>query len=442
MLIKYFHFFKYLDKVPPSRNKMKNKGISMKLSKKILPLLALLATANSHATDGYFAHGYGVKSQGMGGVAIALPQDALAAASNPAGLGLIGDRVDVGVTWFRPQRQSEITSPNPTANTYKANDRENFFIPEFGYNRQINPDVTLGVSVYGNGGMNTDYKNGIPLLNGGTSNKTGIDLIQLFVAPTATWKVTPANTVGVSLNLAYQRFKANGLQSFTGFSTSSTNLSDNGYDNSYGAGVHVGWIGQLNDAVSLGATYQSKTYMSKFDKYKGLFAEQGDFDIPSSYGLGIAIKATPTVTVATDVQRINYSKVASVGNASLANLGNGLGADNGAGFGWKDVTAVKLGASHAYNDALTLRAGYNHSTQPIRRGETLFNTLAPGVVQDHVTLGATWVLENKSEISLAYMHAFENSVKGSNSVPVGFGSGNVNLKMYEDSLGIAYGWKL
>jgi long-chain fatty acid transport protein len=40
------------------------------------------------------------------------------------------------------------------------------------------------------------------------------------------------------------------------------------------------------------------------------------------------------------------------------------------------------------------------------------------------------------------MHAFENSVKGSNSVPVGFGSGNVNLKMYEDSLGIAYGWKL
>jgi long-chain fatty acid transport protein len=437
MLIKYFHFFKYLDKVPPSRNKMKNKGISMKLSKKLLPLLALLATANSHATDGYFAHGYGVKSQGMGGVGIALPQDALAAASNPAGMGLIGDRADFGVTWFRPIRESELIG-TVADGTYKGNDTKNFLIPEFGYNRQINPELTLGVSVYGNGGMNTDYKNGIPLF--GSVGRAGIDLIQLFVAPTATWKITPANTIGLSVNLAYQRFEAKGLQGFVGSSASSANLTNNGHDNSYGAGVHVGWIGQLNDAVSLGATYQSKTYMSKFDKYSGLFAQQGDFDIPSSYGLGISVKANPRLTLAADVQRINYSKVNSVGN-SIANLtpSNLLGSENGAGFGWKDVTAVKLGTSYAYNDALTVRAGYNHSTQPIRNTETFFNILAPGVVQDHVTLGATWVLENKSEISLAYMHAFENSVKGNNSIQSG---GNANLKMYEDSLGISYGWKL
>jgi long-chain fatty acid transport protein len=409
----------------------------MKLSKKILPLLALLATANSHATDGYFAHGYGVKSQGMGGVGIALPQDALAAASNPAGMGLIGDRADFGVTWFRPIRESELIG-TVADGTYKGNDTKNFLIPEFGYNRQINPELTLGVSVYGNGGMNTDYKNGIPLF--GSVGRAGIDLIQLFVAPTATWKITPANTIGLSVNLAYQRFEAKGLQGFVGSSASSANLTNNGHDNSYGAGVHVGWIGQLNDAVSLGATYQSKTYMSKFDKYSGLFAQQGDFDIPSSYGLGISVKANPRLTLAADVQRINYSKVNSVGN-SIANLtpSNLLGSENGAGFGWKDVTAVKLGTSYAYNDALTVRAGYNHSTQPIRNTETFFNILAPGVVQDHVTLGATWVLENKSEISLAYMHAFENSVKGNNSIQSG---GNANLKMYEDSLGISYGWKL
>ena len=409
----------------------------MKLSKKLLPLLALLATANSHATDGYFAHGYGVKSQGMGGVGIALPQDALAAASNPAGMGLIGDRADFGVTWFRPIRESELIG-TVADGTYKGNDTKNFLIPEFGYNRQINPELTLGVSVYGNGGMNTDYKNGIPLF--GSVGRAGIDLIQLFVAPTATWKITPANTIGLSVNLAYQRFEAKGLQGFVGSSASSANLTNNGHDNSYGAGVHVGWIGQLNDAVSLGATYQSKTYMSKFDKYSGLFAQQGDFDIPSSYGLGISVKANPRLTLAADVQRINYSKVNSVGN-SIANLtpSNLLGSENGAGFGWKDVTAVKLGTSYAYNDALTVRAGYNHSTQPIRNTETFFNILAPGVVQDHVTLGATWVLENKSEISLAYMHAFENSVKGNNSIQSG---GNANLKMYEDSLGISYGWKL
>ena len=184
--------------------------------------------------------------------------------------------------------------------------------------------------------------------------------------------------------------------------------------------------------------------MTKFDKYKGLFAQGGSFDVPSSYGVGLAIKATPQLTLAADVTRINYSKVDSVGNSS-SNLfisGQPLGANNGPGFGWKDITAVKVGASYAYDENLTLRAGYNHSSQPIRSSETLFNILAPGVVQDHLTLGATWTLPNKSELSFSYLHAFENSVNGSNSIPAGFGGGNANLKMYQDSLGVAYGWKL
>ena len=422
----------------------------MKKTTQFLPLLALLTATGAYATDGYFAHGYGVKSQGMGGVGIALPQDALAAAANPAGMGLIGSRVDFGVTWFRPSRETEIVGNAAPGvdGTYSANDTRNFIIPEFGYNRELTPEVTLGVSVYGNGGMNTDYNKAIPLLG---NTAPGVDLAQLIIAPTATWKITPSNTLGVSLNLAYQRFEAKGLQNFTApigtpqqSSLSPNNVTNKGHDNAYGAGVHIGWIGQVNDALTLGASYQSKIYMSKFDKYKGLFAEGGDFDIPETYGAGIAIKATPALVFAADVQRINYSDINAVGNLSFNNLfaGNLLGTKNGPGFGWRDVTAVKLGASYAWDDALTLRAGYNHSSQPIRKGETFFNILAPGVVQDHLTLGATYILPNKSELSFAYMHAFEEKVRGSGSIPAAFGGGNANLKLYEDSIGIAYGWKL
>lgn len=427
------------------------KVIPMKLARQLLPIFALLTVNHAYATDGYFAHGYGVKSQGMGGVGIALPQDAIATATNPAGMGLIGDRVDVGVTWFRPQREAEIvgnSTPFGSANgKYDANDSENFFIPEFGYNRQINPDVTLGVTVYGNGGMNTDYERNIPLFDMTGAHKPRMDLAQLFIAPTATWKINSSNIIGVAVNLAYQRFELKGLQNFADpaaqASESPNNVTNKGYDSSYGAGIHIGWIGQVNDKVTLGATYQSKTYMTKFDKYKGLFAEGGDFDIPETYGVGIAVKATQDLTLAADVQRIEYSEVDSVGN-SLSNffVGNRLGSKNGPGFAWKDVTALKIGASYAWNENLTLRAGYNHSSQPIRRSETFFNIIAPGVVQDHITLGATWVLPNKSELSFAYMHAFEEKVKGSGSIPTGFGGGEANLQMYQDSLGIAYGWKL
>jgi long-chain fatty acid transport protein len=271
-------------------------------------------------------------------------------------------------------------------------------------------------------------------------------MAQLFIAPTAAWKINETHTVGVSVNLAYQRFEAKGLQNFnnSNYSSSMGNVTNNGHDNSYGAGLHLGWIGKVNDAVSVGATYQTKTYMTKFDKYKGLFAEQGDFDVPEQYGLGIAIKTSPKLTIAADVQRINYGDVDSVG-LSITNLtlrNQPLGDNNGAGFAWRDVTAYKLGASYAWDETLTLRAGYNHSSQPIRKSETMFNMLAPGVVQDHLTLGATWVLPNKSELSFAYMHAFEKKVQGSNSIPANFGGGDANLKMYEDSLGIAYGWNI
>lgn len=416
-----------------------------KITAATLAMAMALAPA-AWATNGYFSHGYGMKSKGMAGVGIALPQDALAAATNPAGMVMVGDRLDVGVDWFRPIRDAEITGNIfPGVNgDYSGSDQKNFFIPEFGYNKMLGWNMSFGVSVYGNGGMNSNYKNGIPLFGVG---RAGVDLMQLFIAPTFAYKINKDHAVGVSLNLAYQRFKASGLQGFVPASMSGANLTNNGYDSSTGWGIKLGYTGNLTDAVTLGATYQSRTRMSKFGDYKGLFAEQGDFDIPENYGIGIAVKATPKLTVAADVQHISYGSIDSVSNplANLTVLGNPLGSDNGPGFGWRDMTVFKLGVSYAYSNNLTLRAGVSTTRQPIPKSETLFNILAPGVVENHLTLGATWVTSPSSEWTVSYMHAFSKKVNGSASIPPGpppgFGGGNANLKMYQDSLGIAYGMK-
>ena len=42
------------------------------------------------ATNGYFAHGYGLKAKGMGGVATALAQDSFGGANNPASMARKG----------------------------------------------------------------------------------------------------------------------------------------------------------------------------------------------------------------------------------------------------------------------------------------------------------------------------------------------------------------
>ena len=405
---------------------------------------AVLAPGTALATTGYFQHGYGIKAKSMGGVGIALPQDALAAATNPAGIAWIGNRVDLGVDWFSPDRGATITgSGAPGANgTYDGNDTSSFLIPEFGYNRVIDANWTWGVAVYGNGGMNTDYATN-PFAAFGGTGPAGVDLMQLFIAPTIAWK-SGNHSFGASLNLAYQRFKAEGIQGFAGFSASPGNVSNNGYDDSTGFGVRVGWTGQVSPAVTLGATYQTKTKMSEFDKYSGLFANQGEFDIPENYGLGIAWKATPALVVAADLLQINYSDVPAVGNrVDCLFMGTcALGGTNGPGFGWQDTTVYKIGLAYELKPGTTLRAGYIMLDQPIPASQTFFNILAPGVVEDHLTLGITLAMSPTTELTISYMHAFENEVNGSGSIPaVPLGGGEANLRMSQDSLGIAYGWK-
>ena len=144
--------------------------------KKSLVLAAAVAAAvaapGAFATNGYFSHGYGIKAKSIGGAGIALPQDALAAATNPAGMALVGNRMDFGLDWFSPKRTTIHTGGTPNAvgineGTYDSGNN-NFFIPEFGYNKMMSPNSSLGIAVYANGGMNTDY--GKIVLGSGTTN--------------------------------------------------------------------------------------------------------------------------------------------------------------------------------------------------------------------------------------------------------------------------------
>jgi long-chain fatty acid transport protein len=421
----------------------------MKLRLKLAVAAALTAPLSALATTGYFQHGYGLKAQGMGGVGIALPQDALAPATNPAGLGFIGSRADVGLLWFQPNRKSEISGNGfpGVDGSYDGNDRKSFLIPDFGISHAFSQNWIGGLAVYGNGGMNTTYKTS-PFTGFGGSSPAGVDLTQMFIAPTVAYKPNPNHSFGASLIFAYQVFSADGLGPFAAGSVSPGNVTNRGDDSSTGWGLKLGWTGKVTDAVTLGVTYQTKIHMDNFGKYSGLFAEGGGFDIPETYGAGIAVKAMPKLTLAGDIQRINYGDVPSVGNPVDCFFAGTcmLGASNGPGFGWRNTTVYKVGVSYEWSKDLTLRAGYATLRQPIPSNQTLFNILAPGVVEDHLTIGATWAVNNSQELTVGYVHALSKTVSGSNSIPPGFppagmGGGNANLKMHQNSLGVAYGWK-
>ena len=144
--------------------------------------LGMLVPLTAFATNGYFAHGYGTKNKGLAGGGIALPQDTMAAATNPAGMVFTGDRFDLGAAIFSPSPRSYtatssgVTAPNgapcglncpftiggegPGTQSIES-DNDFFLIPHFGRNWMLNSDSSIGLTVYGNGGMDTEYKNGI-----------------------------------------------------------------------------------------------------------------------------------------------------------------------------------------------------------------------------------------------------------------------------------------
>jgi long-chain fatty acid transport protein len=408
--------------------------VRSKLLLSAIILLGLPATA--WATNGYFSHGTSVAEKGMAGAGVAYSQDALSAANNPAGMVWQGNRLDVGAALFAPMRSYTVTgTPSGMGFNIGGGDQsidsenEAFIIPQYGQNWMLDSESSIGISVFGNGGMNTEYVGGTatPAYTEGTfgAGTAGVDLSQLFLATTYARKFSDSASWGISGIVAYQQFEATGLSNFGafGFSSDPDNLTNNGHDDATGFGIRLGVQAEVSPGITLGAAYQPKIDMSEFDSYSGLFAEQGDFDIPSTFTLGLAWHISDKRVFLVDVQQINYSDVAAVSNP-ISNLTDNcnattstgcLGASDGGGFGWQDMTIVKLGYEWKSDDTWTWRFGYSKTDQPIPESEVVFNILAPGVVEDHFTFGFTSQLNAKSAINFAVMYAPNVSVTGPNT---------------------------
>lgn len=361
-----------------------NKTVRRSVTAALAACAVIPVTAS--ATNGYFSHGWGTKSKAMAGVATALPQDSLVTATNPAGMAFVGTRLDLGVAFFNPSDRGYKanadfdvnamgfpTGPFVTPGTYDS-DKDWFLIPSIGYNREIDEYSTIGVAVYGNGGMNTHYKDrpvwenfapapnqlGVPdpsfappgtvaspsgLLftatnppmpvtdpsapsppNGPNVNPggyltattpTGVNLEQLFVEIPYTYKFGDGKqSVAIAPVFAAQNFEAKGLQPFQAASVHPDKVTNNGKEWSYGFGVHVGWFGEINEQLSAGISYRTKMWMGELDDYAGLFANGGDFDIPAMFNLGLAYKVKPNVTVGLDYQRIFYDEIDALANSN------------------------------------------------------------------------------------------------------------------------------
>jgi len=453
------------------------------ISKRLLAtaiLASLAAPGLVQATNGYFMIGFGSKSRGMGGVGVAEGVDGFAGAYNPATMVDVGTRFDLGGDIF--WAPNAVTHSDGTLSETTIVEESKFpdtgfsrggvfMIPGMGGMYKVDNDTTVGFTFIG-AGMGTQFNQAVPATATSNQsyfynfnhpvnladNKVGIKLLQMQIPISIAHKINDKYALGVSFVFAGQYFEAWGLQAFDalGFTGSKGNISNEGTDFAYGAGIRVGWQGKfLNNELIAGVNYSSRVYMKPFEDYSNLFAEHGDFDIPENYTVGVAYKGVKDFNLKFDVQQVNYSDVASVGNpgpyaynsTEFNPLCPGedtaeckLGGVLGLGFGWTDQTIYKFGAEYQLMEKLTLRGGFNYGKMTIAADQILFHLIAPATIEKHLTFGATYHWSSDIELSASYVHAFEATLEGPTMFqPLGSNpditTNNAAISMKQRSLG-------
>lgn len=411
----------------------------------------------AQAADGYFLIGYGPRQKALGGAGAADQRDAMALSVNPAGIVGLERQFGLGLTavnadrGYDTQGPTRVIAPGPV-----VSGRPWFPVPNGGYIQPIDEKSAWSVVAYANGGINTSYGWGnwhAPrggLFGGGF---TGIDLQQAFMSVGYARRFgTPvgALTLGFAPTVAVQMLNLQGVGVFVPYSTDPYRLSDMGYDWSWGGGVRAGATLAITDRFRLGASGATPMWMSRLEKYRGIIADNGSFDIPANLQAGVAYDLLPNLTLMLDWRHIFYSAVPALGNPSNPIFAKSMGTGSGPGFDWTDVDSGAVGAEWRYSPALTLRGGYHYSTNPLRWRSVTVNVLSPIINRHHASVGANWAFTTHSSVDFAFVYAFKNSFTGVEWIPqqprLPFGGANTLATVtpwvqgFELTLGYNYKW--
>ena len=406
----------------------------------ILLTCSLFFTHASFATNGYQLIGIGSYQKGLAGAVTATPGSAMTAITNPAGMARIGKRADFSLEMFMPDRHVDFSS---MGGDYSDSEATQYGVPALGWSAPVDDgsDVFFGGGIYGTSGLGTDY----PLTQLAGAGAFGPDPVYFEgysslqfwqMAPTLAWNVDNKLSLGASLNIDYQSVSlrqafiadttANGIAD-----TKLVNMDLSRTAQAFGFGFTLGALYDINDQVTVGASYKSKQQFSDM-KYQlsngdimgattmipinGCPVATGiatcpagtyslELDFPELISLGIAYKPIKQLTLSLDIKMIKWSDTLNVMKISGP---NGMTLNMPAG--WDDQTIVAVGVNYAVTEKFNLRAGFNQSDAPIKNADTDNNYILPAVTTTHFAFGGDYHLSKYWELGFHASKANEETL--------------------------------
>lgn len=197
-----------------------------------------------------------------------------------------------------------------------------------------------------------------------------------------------------------------------------------------GFGAKLGMTFKLNEELTFGAAYHLKTSMSdwKGDASMVFYDTDGpnpdnamdgkitvkNFQWPATIAAGMAFTPNDRWLVVADVKVLKWSSVMK--DFTMVFTPDGMGGEN-AEFtiyqNWDDQTVISLGAAYKVNEALTVRAGANLSSNPIP--DEYVHPLFPATIENHYTAGIGYSFSPVSMVNVSVAHAPDVTVTNANT---------------------------
>ena len=397
-------------------------------------LFVVLLAAPAWAQTGHVLNGVGPIDQGMSGAGMAAPQDALTALHwNPAAVFAVpGKTLDIGIQLMMPT--STLTSsvqagafgpafgPPVTMSGSTDSEAGPFPIPSIGF--AYAPEGSkwaFGLSAYGVGGFGVDYAQSAtnPILtpqmpNGGMgfgAMESAFMLLQ--VSPTVAYRLNDKISFGFSstwnmANLELSVFPATPPQFIDAFGTPNVPQDDLPlYPDAPGTwalgwGFQAGLHAMVNEDLSAGISFKSRQSFNDFE-YEPETAGAPDYtfqmDFPMIVSGALAYTGVEDLLLALDVRYIDYANTPGFDESGFDNQFAVTG------FGWDAVTVVAFGAQYMVADGLHVRAGYAFNNSPISDDVAFFNAPAPALVEQHISGGFSYQINDMMMFSLAGQYA-------------------------------------
>jgi long-chain fatty acid transport protein len=398
--------------------------------RKIAGLLAVTGLAfatPAFATNGMRMIGFGPVQDSMGGVGVGATLDACSLLSNPAGIADLGQRLDVGASWFKPTVSHDAVgaAPGVVANGGATidSDRGGSPIPAIGYVRPVSDALSVGVGVFGVAGMGVDYKTNL------FSSPTLTSYLQGRLTPGAAYKLSEQLSVGFTVNVMMGQMEYD-VASAVGQAKHDTAMS-------FGIGGTVGLEYRPIEILALGVAYESKSVFQDFSFDVPDGKDKLSFDQPQTVTLGASVKPIDVLLLAADVEWINWSDTMG---RKLPKYTNDTTVTGAMPFdmSWSDQWVVKVGAQVTPMKGLDLRAGYNYGKMPLSKDRAFENVAFPAVAEHHITAGAGYQVSDGLALQVAGMYAPEAKLSGANLAEQGISAYTTKMSQVQIDLGATY----